>query len=275
VCEDILTKVSTVSISIHSDSAEMLFAIETCNAAGQIALDHLKRGIDSSIKPDGTPVTKADKECESLIIDKIRQRFPADGILGEEYGTSVSSANSRRWIIDPIDGTYNYARGIPIFSTLLALEVDGEVVLGVVHAPVMSETFWAERGKGAFKNGLRTKVSTCDRVSESMLNFGGANRILQYGYWEGFTQLVKETKRQRGFGDYLGFSLVFEGKAEAMLEIEVQPWDLAPMKILVEESGGRFSDLAGGNSIYSGSCLVSNGLVHAEIESMLLAKKAD
>jgi histidinol phosphatase-like enzyme (inositol monophosphatase family) len=253
--------------------SEMLFAIEVCQAAGTVAMDYLRQGIVADTKADGSPVTKADKECERLIIDKIVETFPDDGILGEEHGERRATEGNRRWIIDPIDGTYNYARGIPIFATLLALEYDGEVVLGVVHAPAMLETFWAEHGRGAFKNGLKTQVSNCNKVSESMLNFGGANRILQFGFWEGFTKLVAETKKQRGFGDYLGFSLVFEGKSEAMIEIEVMPWDLAPMKILIEESGGRFSDLEGGASIYSGSCLVSNGLVHDQIETTLLENK--
>lgn len=252
-------------------STELLFAIEVSKAAGAIAMDYLRQGITAEIKADGSPVTRADKECERLIIDRITEAFPDDGIMGEEHGER--KGGNRRWIVDPIDGTFNYARGIPIFATLLALEKDGEVVLGVVHAPAMLETFWAERGKGAFKNGMKTQVSGHKDLSESMLNFGGANRILNYGYWDRFTKLVAQTNKQRGFGDYLGFALVFEGKSEAMIEIEVKPWDLAPMKILVEESGGRFSDLAGGESIYKGSCLISNGLVHDQIESILIENK--
>lgn len=254
-------------------STELLFAIEVSKAAGVIAMDYLRQGITAEIKADGSPVTRADKDCERLIIDRISETFPNDAIIGEEHGERKGSGSNRRWIIDPIDGTFNYARGIPIFATLLALEQDGEVILGVVHAPAMLETFWAERSKGAFKNGIKTHVSGCNHLNDSMLNFGGANRILKFGWWDGFTKLVAETNKQRGFGDYLGFALVFEGKAEAMIEIEVKPWDLAPMKILVEESGGRFSDLAGGNSIYSGSCLISNGLLHDQIESTLLENK--
>lgn len=256
-----------------STSSELLFAIDACKAAGDIAMDYLRQGVSTEIKTDGSVVTRADQESERLIMDKIRQAFPNDGILGEEHGEQKANKSNRRWIIDPIDGTYNYARGIPIFSTLLALEYEQELVLGVVHAPAMLETFWAERGKGAFKNGMPIRVSSCAKIGDALLNFGGANRILDHGYWEGFRKLVSETKMQRGFGDYLGFSLVFEGKAEAMIEIAVKPWDLAPMKILVEECGGRFSDLAGGQSIYSGSCLVSNGLVHDQIESALLNHK--
>ena len=263
MCNGYLDMTSVIS------SSELLFAVEACKAAGDIAMDYLRKGVSTETKLDGSVVTKADKESERLIIDRIKQAYPDDGILGEEHGEKKSTRGGRRWIIDPIDGTFNYARGIPIFSTLLALEYEQELVLGVVHAPAMLETFWAERGKGAFKNGMPMRVSSCADIGDALLNFGGANRILDHGYWEGFRKLVSETRTQRGFGDYLGFSLVFEGKAEAMIEIAVKPWDLAPMKILVEESGGRFSDLAGGKSIYSGSCLISNGLVHDHIESAL------
>lgn len=259
---------------IPSTSTEMLFALEVCKAAGEIAMDHLRRGLETSTKQDGTPVTQADKECERLIRAKIAEHYPADGILGEEEEEKQLGANKRRWIVDPIDGTYNYAKHIPIFATLLALEHNGKIVLGVVHAPAMIETYWAESGQGAFKNGNRINVSKCDDLSKSMLNFGGPNRILECGYWKGFTQLVKQTERQKGFGDYLGFGLVFEGKSEAMIEIGVKPWDIAPMKILVEESGGRYSDLAGGDSVYLGNCLVSNGPLHDEMESTLKAPRA-
>ena len=152
---------------------------------------------------------------------------------------------------------------MPIFATLLALEQDGEIVLGVVHAPAMQDTYWAERGKGAYKNGVPIRVSSIDSLKESQINFGGANRISLPGFGKGLRSSFM-TQRQRGFGDYLSFGTVFEGKAEACMEVGVQAWDLAPMKILAEESGGKFTDLEGGPSIWSGSCIVSNGLVHDE-----------
>lgn len=255
-------------------SRELTLALEICEKAGAIAMRHLSSGVESRLKDDGTPVTAADKECERLIRDAIQSVFPADDILGEEEGGSIRGTTSRKWIIDPIDGTYNYARAIPIFSTLLALEVDGEIVLGVVHAPALGDTFWSERGSGAYKNGSRLQVSDKTQLSDALFNFGGPNRILAEGYWEGLTKLVAGTSRQRGFGDYLGFALVFEGKAEAMLEVGVQPWDLAPMKVIVEEAGGRFSDLNGGRSIYEGSCLVSNGFLHEPILRVLFENRA-
>lgn len=232
-------------------------------------MDHFQRGVSTERKHDGTEVTIADKETERVIRDAIKAEFPADAILGEEEGESGAAGAVRKWIVDPIDGTYNYARAIPIFSTLLALEVNGEVVLGVINAPARGELFWAERGKGAFKNGHRLRVSDCSDVSQAQFNFGALKRIRRDGYWEGFTRVVAQTYRQRGYGDYMSFGYVFEGKAEASLEVGVQAWDLAPMKILVEEAGGRYSDLNGGNSIYTGSCLVSNGRVHEPILELL------
>jgi histidinol-phosphatase len=254
-------------------SSQMHFAISISRSAGELAMEHLRKGVAATDKADGTPVTQADKDCERLIREKIAEQFPDDGILGEEESEKAGSQNGRRWIIDPIDGTSNYARGIPNFSTLLALECDGKIVLGVVHAPAMAETYWAEAGLGAFKNGVKIKVSDRHSLDESYFNFGAPNRIQRLGFWKGFSKLIGVSQRQRAPGDYLGFAMVFEGHAEAILEVGLKPWDLAPMKILAQESGGRYSDLAGGDSIYVGDCLISNGKVHDQIEGILLANK--
>lgn len=242
---------------------ELQFAIELCKEAGQLAIAHFNRGVQVSMKPDNTPVTLADQECEAQIRNRISARFPSDALLGEEEGESKqASASKRKWIIDPIDGTYNFARGIPIFSVLLALEIDGEIELGVVYNPANEEIFYAAKGAGAFRNGQKISVSKISDIGDSMFLFGGINRILEKGPWEGFTEAVRKSYRQRGLGDYLDFSFVFEGKAEAMIEVGLKPWDFAPMKIIVEEAGGKFSDLHGTPSIYSGHCLVSNGVLH-------------
>jgi histidinol-phosphatase len=242
-------------------------------------MEYWMKGIEAEMKDDDTPVTAADRQCERVIREGIGAAFPQDAILGEEEGETeglpgrpgaATAQGRRKWIIDPIDGTYNYARGVPIFATLLALEQDGEIVAGVVHAPAAGDTYWAEKGCGAYKNGQRLRASDYGDLSRSQLNFGALNRIRADGYWDGFTRLVGSTYRQRGYGDYLGFAQVFEGKAEIMLEVGVKAWDLAPMKILIEEAGGRYSDLSGGQSVYTGSCLVSNGLVHDRVLELLL-----
>ncbi|MBA3860316.1 MAG: histidinol phosphate phosphatase [Cyanobacteria bacterium PR.3.49] len=251
-------------------SKELRFALEVCHRAGNVVMGFFDQDIEVEEKSDGTPVTQADKKSERLIRESIADQYPHDAILGEEEGGDDSPlSKGRRWIIDPIDGTYNYARAIPIFSTLLALENDGEIVLGVVCNPALDEIFWAERGCGAFRNGKKIKVSEIAELKNSQFNFGAPNRVQKHGLWDQFSRLVKETLRQRGFGDYLGFAHVFEGKAEAHLEVGLKPWDLAPMKIIVEEAGGAYSDLDGGKSIYTGSCLISNGLVHEQFLSIL------
>jgi histidinol-phosphatase len=260
-------------------SRELVFALDICEQAGRVAMRYFKegQGVDAQAKDDGSPVTAADKECERLIREAIASRFPEDAMLGEEEGESKGSAGkktkdsgkTRRWIIDPIDGTYGFARGQPIFATLLALEEDGEINLGVVHAPALQQTFWAEKGRGAFKNGERIYVSEIADLKEAQFNFGGLNRILDLGLWDGFTSLVRQTCRQRGPGDYLSFAQVFEGKAEFTIEVGVKPWDLAPMKIIATEAGGHFTDLKGKGSIFDGDCLVSNGLMHEQVLSIL------
>ncbi|MBX9878491.1 MAG: hypothetical protein K2Y22_08530 [Candidatus Obscuribacterales bacterium] len=243
---------------------ELTFALKVVEEAGQVALRHFCNGVASEMKSDNTPVTVADKEVEELIRQAIAKQYPADEVLGEEESwnnpSPPSAGKGRRWIVDPIDGTYNFARGVPIFSIMLALEIDGDVKLGVIHNPALAgEIFWAEKGHGAFKNGSPLKVSSTDNLEESQFNFGAPKRILARGLWTGFTKLIANTYRQRGFGDYLSFAYVFEGKAELALEVGLKPWDLAAVKVIVEEAGGKYYDLTGGQSIYTGDCLITNG----------------
>jgi histidinol-phosphatase len=259
----------------HPFADELSFALTISEEVEKLAMSYFNKGIEVVEKSDGSPVTRADKEVERFIRDALATKFPEDAILGEEEGPSDGAAesNGRTWIVDPIDGTYNYARGIPIWSTLLALEVSSEIVLGMIVAPAMHELFYAVKGQGAFKNYLPIKVSNIDRIEKAMINFGGPNRILEHGLWPELTEAVRLTDKQRGFGDYLGFSLVFEGKSEAMLEVGVKPWDIACMKILVEEAGGGFFDLSGGNSVHTGSCMVTNKHLLQDFKKMFVKEK--
>lgn len=252
-------------------SQELQFALDVAAKAAEIALKYFHQGIEATYKSDDTPVTRADREVEQLIRQAISDRFPEDDIVGEEEGeTARASGNARKWIIDPIDGTYNYARGVQFFSTLLAFEQNGEVKVGIVNAPAMSETYWAEKNGGAFRNGQPINVSTIKDLSRAQFEFGAPSRILKDGLWEGLGRIVQSTYRQRAFGDYVGFAHVFDGRAEAHLELGLKVWDVAPMKVIVEEAGGKYSDLEGGSDVYTGSCLISNGLVHEEILRLLL-----
>ena len=248
--------------------------IDAAREAGEIALRYYRDGFDVTIKADRTPVTQADREAEQLIVERLGRAFPDCGFLGEEFGES--GARDRRFIIDPIDGTKNFVRGIPVWATLLALEEGGEVTAGVVHAPALGEMFWARRGGGAFRNGERISVSGITRLAEAHLIHSSLRPLRQAGYWAGFAKLVDATDRQRGFGDYMGYTLVAEGKAEIYAEIYAEgsglkPWDLAPCKILVEEAGGVFTDLDGRATIYTASALATNGHLHEAALALLRA----
>jgi histidinol-phosphatase len=235
-------------------------AVEAARAAGQVALRYYRTGFDVALKADDTPVTEADRGAEQAIRDVLGPAFPDHGFLGEELG--AVGDQQRRWIIDPIDGTRNFIRRLPVWATLIGLEEQGEIVVGVVHNPVTGELLAARRGGGAWSNGERVRVSEIADLAEATLLHAGLKLLREAGYWEGFVRLVDATGRQRGFGDYLGYTLVAEGKAEIYVETDLKPWDLAPCKVIVEEAGGRFTDLAGVPSIYHGSGFASNGHLH-------------
>lgn len=237
-------------------------ALEAARAAGASALRYFRGEVEVTVKADQTPVTQADREAESTIVSCLRAAFPDVGFLGEEFGAQGPQA--RRWIVDPIDGTKNFIRGIPYWATLIGLEEDGEVTLGVVHAPATGDLLWARRGRGAFADGAPLRVSAVDRLAEATLLHSslGHLRHPERRHWEGFVRLVDRTERQRAFGDYYGYTFVLRGQAELMLEVDMKPWDLAPFKVLFEEAGGRLTDLEGRPSIYSGTVLASNGRLH-------------
>ncbi len=243
-------------------------AIEAANAAGEIALHYFKTNLIVELKADHTPVTKADRECETRIVEILCAEFPDHGVLGEEFGEQLGNG-SARWIIDPIDGTKNFIRGIPFFATLIALEEDGEITAGVMYAPAIDALLYAQRGQGSYANGKRVHVSDIAQLKEAMLIHGGLHDLKIRPCWQPFLHLVDVSARQRGFGDALGHSLVMQGLAEVALEPEIKPWDVAASKIIVTEAGGRFSDFAGSPSIYSGDAVISNGRIHDEVIRIL------
>jgi len=247
-------------------------AIEAVRAAGQIALGYFTGSFHVERKADLSPVTEADLKAEETIVSMLRSAFPAFGFLGEEYGAQGPQEGTR-WIVDPIDGTRNFVRGIPYWATLLALEEGGEVTLGVIHAPATGELFYARKGRGAFADGKRLRVSDVDRLDRAFLVHGSLNLLHQTEHWDGFIGLVDATERQRGYGDYHAYTFVARGQAELCVEVDVKPWDLAAIKILTEEAGGRFTDLEGKPTIYSGNALVSNGRVHDRALALLRAAR--
>lgn len=249
-------------------SSPLEIAIAAARAAGAVILPYFRTPLLVETKADQSPVTAADRAAEQAIIAILQQHYPDHGILGEEFGARPGKVNAR-WIIDPIDGTQNFIRGIPYFATLIALEEDGDITAGVMHAPACNELFYAARGEGAFANGERLAVSNLQTLEQATFLHTSLGLFLHDGYWQALTRLTQATRRQRGFGDYFAHTFVFRGQAEVMLELDVKPWDLAPLKILAEEAGGRFSDFTGAPSIYSGNAVVSNGHVHEAVLALL------
>ncbi len=244
-------------------------AIGAARAAGEIALRHFRTDLAVETKADRSPVTAADRESERRIIEILREGFPDYGFCGEEMGEEPGRA-TKRWIIDPIDGTKSFVRGIPFFATLIALEEEGEVTTGVVYAPATGELLHARRGQGAYdQSGKRLRVSDVSTLSASMVSFGGLKIFRREGHWRALERIVEASARQRGYGDYLGSTAVIRGWSEAMIELDVKPWDLAPLKVLVEEAGGKLTDVAGRATIYGGSAVVTNGRIHDEVIEIL------
>jgi len=242
-------------------------AIAAAKTAGEIAMKYYRAGVEVTIKPDATPVTQADREAEQAITAILRRAFPDYGFLGEEFGEL--GPTETRWIIDPIDGTKNFVRHIPIWAVLIALEEKGEVTTGVVLNPVTGELFWARKGDGAFANGERIRVSACDRMKDATVLHADLRDLRETPHWDGFLRLSDAGYRTRGFGDYYGYGLVAQGRAEVYVEVDLKPWDVAPVKILVEEAGGRLTDFAGRPTIYAGTVLATNGRLHAEALALL------
>lgn len=248
------------------------FALAACDVADELALRHYRRDMVISTKPDHTYVTEADQAIETAIRDRLADRFPDHAITGEEFGVDAAGA-SVRWYIDPIDGTHNFMRGVPLFGTLLAVERDGELQVGVLSAAAMAERWYAYRGGGAWAvHGLgpdagqphRIEVSRIGLLADAQILYGSARDVAASGKAPGFLGLLDEAWRDRGFGDFWGYSLVSEGAAEAMVEVDLSAWDLAAPTVLVEEAGGRITDLSGTRSIHNRSALASNGRLHDE-----------
>ncbi len=247
------------------DEALLRFALELADASDRIAMQYFRGDLQVQTKPDHTLVTQADTEIERHLRDRIAAAFPGHAVLGEEYGEGSAGAESR-WIIDPIDATANYARGVPVFATLLAHERAGELVLGVVSAPALGQRWHARTGHGAWNGTRRLHVSRIGALSQAQVFYASRSAFAAVGRENGFDAVVASTWRDRGFGDFWGYALVAEGAGEAMFEPELFPWDLAAPLVLVEEAGGRLTDFEGRRSYQGPTALASNGLVH---EAML------
>ena len=250
---------------------ELAFAHELADAAAEIATGLFGGSFDVRIKPDQSPVTEADLAIEALIRGRVHERFPEDGVLGEEGGTEdgEAGAGARRWIVDPIDGTKNFADGVQIWATLIALAVDDHPVVGVVSAPALGERYAAVTGGGATLNGIPIRASKADRIGRAFVVYGGMQDWLEGEWAPGVQELVREARRTRGFGDFWGHMLVARGAADVMLESSLATWDFAALQVVVEEAGGRMTQLDGAPVAHGMSVLTTNGVLHDEIVARL------
>ncbi|HYM51159.1 MAG TPA: inositol monophosphatase family protein [Candidatus Limnocylindrales bacterium] len=251
----------------------LAFAMACADAADRLAMRWFRRELQAERKPDRTFVTEADRAIERELRERIQRAYPRHGVLGEEYAQEPGDGETR-WIIDPIDATHSYLRGIPAFATLLALEQAGEVVLGVISAPAMGQRWHALRGQGAFCGTRPIHVSSIDALAESQVFYASRTAFTELGAEAGFDAVVAQTWRDRGFGDFWGYALVAEGCGEAMMEPELQPWDLAAPLCIVEEAGGRLTDFRGRRTYAGGNALASNGRLHDLILELLAGRKA-
>ena len=251
-------------------------ALAWCVETDAIAMRHFRKS-PAQRKPDRTFVTEADTSIERRLREKIAGAFPKHGLVGEEYGEEAPKDKARtRWYIDPIDGTHNYMRGIPIFGTLLAVERDGELQAAVISAPALRTRWGAWRGGGAWAFSTvggaaprRIGVSRINGLADGQVLYTSASEIEASGRAPGIRRLLSGAWRERGFGDFWSYTLVAEGAAEAMVEIDLKPWDAAAPFLLVEEAGGRATDITGERTIHGGTFVATNGLLHDRVLAIL------
>lgn len=234
---------------------ELRFAQDAARRAGQLALEYRQRGVVAEDKPDDSPVTNADKACEKLFVSLIEEAFPNDGILGEE-GAAREGTSGRRWIIDPIDGTRDFLRGNRMFCHLLALEADGESVVGIVYFPALGEMYWATKGGGAFRDGSLIRVSSIASVSRAVGCFNSLNNAGRRPDAGKLLPFMSKFWAVRCLGGALDAMLVCAGHAEFWLEPSVKPWDLAAIRVVGLEAGARYFDYTGTDTIYGGNAVM-------------------
>ena len=233
--------------------------------------------LEVSTKPDLTPVSDADRAAEESIRGTLSRARARDRILGEEFGGELTRSG-RQWVVDPIDGTKNFVRGVPVWATLIALLIDGDPVVGVVSAPALHRRWWAAAGQGAFAGTSLTRaqrigVSQVDRVADASLSFSSIEGWRERGNIREFLQLTSDVWRVRGFGDFWSYMLVAEGAVDVACEPELALHDMAALVPIVREAGGRFTSLDGEDGPFGGNALATNGLLHDEVLERLTPRR--
>lgn len=240
--------------------------------AGSLASDYQRRGVVAESKSDESPVTAADRACEKMIVETLSREFPDDGVLGEE-GANRESGSGRRWIIDPIDGTRDFVRNIPLWAVLIGLEEKGEVVAGVAHCPRQNLLVWASKDNGAFANGERIQVSTKATQAEAVCSFNGFQKASTLQFAPNLVEWLNKFWAVRSLGGAVDAMLVAQGFADVWIEPSAAPWDLAPLKIITQEAGGKFSTFAGESSIYGGNAYTCTPRLESCVHELLNGTK--
>jgi histidinol-phosphatase len=257
----------------------LAFALELAEEADELTMGYFGGEAGVRAKADGSLVTLADTEAEAMLRRRINERYADHTIEGEEEETAQGAAGAPRWILDPIDGTHNFTRGVEVWATLIAFERDGVIEVGVASAPAMRTRWWAARGSGAFRGplpattgpGERMRVSERSEPSELSVVYASYPRTMDE-WSDGVDTLLRAAWRTRGFGDFWGHMVVAEGKAEVMLDPVAEPYDLAALVPIVEEAGGRLTDIDGTATIDGGQAITSNGFAHEYVLATLVGQ---
>ncbi|MFI9509566.1 histidinol-phosphatase [Nocardia sp. NPDC052566] len=264
-------------MAAHSSDLELALRLaDAADAITRARFGALDLKVDA--KPDLTPVSDADLAVEQALREVLGAERPGDSVLGEEFGGDVEFSG-RQWVIDPIDGTKNFVRGVPIWSTLIALLEDGVPVVGVVSAPALARRWWAAAGAGAFtrfESGApkQISVSAVGKLDAASLAFSSLSGWRDRGLRDNFIALTDEVWRVRGYGDFLSYCLLAEGAVDIATEPEVSLWDLAALDILIREAGGTFTALDGTPGPHGGDAIATNGLLHDKVLTRLLSGNA-
>lgn len=239
-------------------------ALEVAFEAGRLTLARFATGIQAEYKDDDSPVTEADRTAETFIRDELGRRFPEHGVVGEEFG-ETDAGRSHRWIVDPIDGTKSFLRGVPLYAVLLALEVEGSVEVGAAYFPALDQMVYAARDHGAFLNGRRVHVSAVDRLERAYVGFTDAGSFEEHGRGEAWARIRSACYHRPGWGDAYGHALVATGRLELMLDPVMNAWDSGPFGIILPEAGGYHGDWSGNETIYGGEAISTTRALLPEV----------